>query len=51
MAGRMSLTLFLMCAVIMVDLYWANRSSTKRPELFYAAAAVMLFAALLVVRG
>jgi hypothetical protein len=46
-----TLTLFLMCAVIMVNLYWANRSITNRPDLFYAAAAVMLFAALLVVRG
>lgn len=43
--------LFLMSAVIMVDLYWAQRSTTKRPELFYAAAAIMLFAALVMARG
>jgi hypothetical protein len=44
-------TLFLMSAVVMVDLYWAQRSATKRPEVFYAAAAVMFFACLLAVRG
>lgn len=45
------ISLFLMSAVIMVDLYWAQRSSTKRPGLFYAAAAVMLYAALMLASG
>lgn len=45
------LTLFLLSAVIMVDLYWAQRRETKNYGAFYAAAAIMLFAALMAVRG
>lgn len=41
-----SITLFCICAVLMVDLYLAERSETKRPEVFYGAAAIMLFFAL-----
>jgi hypothetical protein len=41
------ISLFLICAVLMVDLYLAERSATKRPEIFYGVAALMLFMALL----
>jgi hypothetical protein len=43
--------LFLMAFVIMIDLYFAQRSSTKRPEIFYLVAALMLFGAFLVTGG
>jgi hypothetical protein len=42
--------LFFMACVIMVDLYLANRSDVKRPEIFYAVAAVLLFGALLLAK-
>jgi hypothetical protein len=40
-----------MSAVIMVNVFLAERSDTKRPGVFYAAAALMLFGALMLVRG
>ena len=39
-------TLFLMSMVVVVNFYLAQRSS-NRPEIFYAGAGLMLFAALL----
>lgn len=44
------LALFLMSAVVMINLYLADRSTAKRPELFYIMAGLMLFGALLAAR-
>lgn len=46
-----ALLLLLMALVIMIDLYLAQRSSTKRPEIFYLAGGFLLFGALLVASG
>jgi hypothetical protein len=43
--------LFFMSVVIMIDLYLAERSKSKRPEVFYLIAALMLFGALLAAGG
>jgi hypothetical protein len=40
-----------MAFVIMIDLYLAERSSTKRPEIFYLVGGFLLFGALLVASG
>jgi hypothetical protein len=50
MKGKVIL-LFLMAFVIMIDLYLAGRSATKRPEVFYLVGALMLFGALLLAAG
>lgn len=44
------LLLFLMSVVVMINVYLAQRSSINRPGLFYAAATLMLFGALLAAR-
>lgn len=41
--------LFFMAAVIMIDIYLAEHSRVKRPEIFYGVAALMLFGAFLVI--
>ena len=43
--------LFFMSAVIMIDLYLAEHSKTKKPEVFYGVAALLLFGAFLVISG
>jgi hypothetical protein len=43
--------LFLLSAVIVIELYFAEHSRIKRPEIFYGLAALMLFAALMIVSG
>jgi len=45
------LILFLLAVVIMIELYFGQRSTIKRPEIFYGLAALMLFAAFLIVGG
>lgn len=45
------LLLFFISAVFVIDLYLAQRPKTKRPEAFYAVAALMLFAALMAVKS
>jgi len=46
-----TLLLLLMSLVIMIDLYFAERSATKRPEIFYLVGGFLLFGALLVASG
>jgi hypothetical protein len=43
-----SLLLSSMAAVVIIDLYLAEHSNIKRPEVFYAVAILMLAAALVV---
>jgi hypothetical protein len=46
-----TLFLFLMSMTVVINIYLAQRSQSKRPEVFYGAAGLMLFAALLVASG
>lgn len=45
------LLLFFLSVVVVIELYYAEHSSIRRPEIFYGLAALMLFAALMLAGG